>query len=62
MSPVEWFKNQHLLPPALQCVRCAKRVRLNQKIVQDRDVGGFVHHACLLGFEVRRSFDASRRD
>ena len=51
MSPVEWFKSQHLLPPALQCLRCAERVRLNQQIVLDRDVGGYIHRGCLLGFE-----------
>lgn len=50
MNLLHWLKSRHVLPPALQCVRCAKRIRLNESIFQDADLG-FAHADCLLEYE-----------
>jgi hypothetical protein len=50
MNPLDWLKRRHVLPPALPCVRCAKRIRLSQSIFHDADLG-FAHADCLLEYE-----------
>ena len=51
INPLDWLRGRHVLPPALVCLRCAKRLQVSQRVVHDGEVGGFIHDDCLLAFQ-----------